>query len=460
MTLVVPFRLRKRAASAPVAAIWLACSDMRHLAAMCLNSRDAEWPEIYATANGFIVIADRAATQIVPRSIRLRRLAGQLYLPADAELIPSLHGQEAADFTRLHGLVFLPDGSALAFDRNRPLTIRDVLAPIKVCRDEWTPLPPRPIRAEQLHSIRYDGENEPQAILESGRPGNELRPLPKRANDSAPTRQLDASPKMAVLKKTDDQDDAELSESRDASKSMLGQLASAFRSAMTGLGRLLQNRGKNRPVSDDNAKKPSGREDAGTPAGRQIAARAAIGFAKAFAGLGRMLRVPGFVKTGASLAAWAIQRVPRLSAKVFDRQEAALREILRQLREGNIERALRRAPPAVSDSGKVLPIDGGWRLGWRDPRYSLRSVINGVGNVWWLGGRDVWNSLANEYRRLAREAIARGDYRRAAYLYGVLLRDIRLAADSLAAGGLHRDAAILYRDKLNDVRSAATLHFP
>src|SRR6185369_4093117 len=102
--------------------------------------------------------------QLVPRSIRLRRLAGQLYLPANAELMPSLHPEEAADFTRHHGLVFLPDGCALAFDRNRPLTIRNVLAPIKVCRDAWKPLPPRPIRAEQLHSIRYEGPNEPQVI--------------------------------------------------------------------------------------------------------------------------------------------------------------------------------------------------------------------------------------------------------------------------------------------------------
>src|SRR5207248_1924568 len=56
---------------------------------------------------------------------------------------------------------------------------------------------------------------------------------------------------------------------------------------------------------------------------------------------------------------------------------------------------------------------------------------------------------------IARDAAARGDHRRAAYVYGVLLRDLRLAADTLAAGGLHRDAAVLYRDRVNDPRAAA-----
>ncbi|HEY1186004.1 MAG TPA: hypothetical protein VGE74_00040, partial [Gemmata sp.] len=53
------------------------------------------------------------------------------------------------------------------------------------------------------------------------------------------------------------------------------------------------------------------------------------------------------------------------------------------------------------------------------------------------------------------EASARGDHRRAAYLYGVLLRDLRGAANALLAGGLFRDAALLLRDRLNDPRAAA-----
>ena len=58
---------------------------------------------------------------------------------------------------------------------------------------------------------------------------------------------------------------------------------------------------------------------------------------------------------------------------------------------------------------------------------------------------------------MAEEAVKRGDYRRAAYLLGVLLRDLRGAANVLKTGGRYRDAALLMRDRLNDpVGAAAT----
>src|SRR5205814_944312 len=81
-------------------------------------------------------------------------------------------------------------------------------------------------------------------------------------------------------------------------------------------------------------------------------------------------------------------------------------------------------------------VDAGSDLGRRDPQYSLAALLGdgGPASVW-LGGGDVWAELAAEYRRIARDAAARGDHRRAAYIYGVLLRDLRLAADTLAAGG-------------------------
>jgi hypothetical protein len=70
----------------------------------------------------------------------------------------------------------------------------------------------------------------------------------------------------------------------------------------------------------------------------------------------------------------------------------------------------------------------------------------------------VWGELAREYRRLAHEATARGDHRRAAYLYGVLLRDLRAAANALMAGGLFRDAALILRDKIGDEFAAASAY--
>jgi tetratricopeptide (TPR) repeat protein len=89
--------------------------------------------------------------------------------------------------------------------------------------------------------------------------------------------------------------------------------------------------------------------------------------------------------------------------------------------------------------------------------YSLGNILGGrrVPGAVWMGGLDVQNQLAAEYRKAAQAATAQGDFRRAAFIYGKLLRDYRQAADVLSRGGLHHDAAILYLDKLGDVLAAA-----
>ncbi|MEO2090282.1 MAG: hypothetical protein ABGY75_12380, partial [Gemmataceae bacterium] len=119
--------------------------------------------------------------------------------------------------------------------------------------------------------------------------------------------------------------------------------------------------------------------------------------------------------------------------------------------------ALRRAPTAVAAPDQRGTVAGGASLGDRDTRFSLADLLRGGGGAAsvWVGGGDVWGLLQAEYRRLAEEAVKRGDYRRAAYLCGVLLRDLRSAANVLKTGGLYRDAALLLRDKLNDPAGAA-----
>ena len=68
---------------------------------------------------------------------------------------------------------------------------------------------------------------------------------------------------------------------------------------------------------------------------------------------------------------------------------------------------------------------------------------------------DLIEVLAQEYRKAAQRAAEQGDFRRAAYIYGFLLRDDRKAAGVLQRGGLHHDAAMLYLKKLNDLAAAA-----
>jgi hypothetical protein len=63
--------------------------------------------------------------------------------------------------------------------------------------------------------------------------------------------------------------------------------------------------------------------------------------------------------------------------------------------------------------------------------------------------------LTIEYRKAAEQAAQKGDYRRAAFIYGKLLRDYRQAANVLQQGGLHHDAAILFLTKVGDQLAAA-----
>ena len=179
-------------------------------------------------------------------------------------------------------------------------------------------------------------------------------------------------------------------------------------------------------------------------------------FSQFLIGLASLLRIPGLARLAGNMARCAVEAIPRLSEKVLGDQEAALRELLRQLRSGDIEKALRRAPVAVADPDRpAREISTNANLGRRDPRYSLRDLIKSNATSIWLGGGNAWEELAQEYRKLARDAISRGDFRRAAYLHGVLLRDLRSAANALVAGGLYRDAGILFRDRLKDLTAAA-----
>ncbi len=386
----VPFRLVRRTASEPVAdAYLLFASSPARLAAACTGS--GELPAVHTIRGGFLLVPPAAKSRAIPGSIRLRRLAGDLFIPVDSDLLPALLPDEAASLTRDRGLIVLPGGAVHAFDATAPLTVARWLAPMEVRRAEWRPFPQRPDFPDTLTVIE--------------------RPAP---------------PVIAIVE-------------------LLGAGAPDGVQPLPGPGE-----GASEAVPDD-ARPPSGSFLGRTAAGTGLAV---AGF---LAWLGRQFGAAGLARRGGDLARRALERVPRLSERLLGEQEAALREVLRQLQSGDVEKGLRRAPTAVPDPDRPARVGTDARLAPRDPRYSLRDLIGSGGNAGaiWLGGGDVWAELAREYRRLAAEATARGDHRRAAYLYGVLLRDLRTAANALMSGGLYRDAALLFRDRLNDPRAAA-----
>ena len=137
---------------------------------------------------------------------------------------------------------------------------------------------------------------------------------------------------------------------------------------------------------------------------------------------------------------------------------ALLTKLVREFREGDPALALRRAVPITDPDLPVAPTTVR-ELPWSRAVYSLRDLLHrprrGEATAVLPAQTSLVRALAREYRKAAEDAVGRGDFRRAAYIYGVLLHDDRMAATALERGGLNHDAATLYLKKLNDPAAAA-----
>jgi tetratricopeptide (TPR) repeat protein len=332
-------------------------------------------PAAYAVADGYLVQLSRPIERVIGGALRLRRLADHLYLPADADLVPALLPEEAADMGRRRGLVFLPGGRVLEFDPAKPVPIAGLMGARELRRDAWQPLPePEPL-ADRLTEITLQQPDIPPDDLLA--PGGE------------------------------------------------------------GIG------------TED--PRP---EDAGTP--RRALGKTMIGMGKIAAWLGTKLGLKGLGALGKRWMEAGIHMAPRLAESLLGKQEASLRDLLDAFRRGDIEKALRRALPLGGDERGAMPTTGA-RLPFHNLLYSLNNLLGAAGGRAgvWLTRDNVFHELEREYRKQAELAAQRGDYRRAAFIYGKLLRDFRSAAAVLAKGGLHRDAAIIYLKRLDDPLAAA-----
>jgi tetratricopeptide (TPR) repeat protein len=350
--------------------------DVSRLLDLCAVVGSAPLPDIYHVADGFLLKVHQPTEAVYPGAIRLRGLADNLLVPADAELVPALHDDEARGLVRARGLVFLPGGRVLAFAPQERLPLSAMIQLGGLRRRAWQSFPepmPLPDRIRQFALVvPHPPADE---ILEEG--GADIGTEDPRPDDSS------------------------------------------LPSKVLGHGGVLAGKG--------------------------------------MMGLGKLFGSKKLADYGANLIKKSLAMAPRVSEAVFGRQEAALRALLREFREGSLERALRRALPmgGVRDRGSVP--SGGFRLPFHNLIYSLRNILgssSGPAQVW-LGGRDVQAELVAEYRKAAERAAAAGDYRRAAYIYGRLLADYRAAATVLQQGGLCHDAAVILLEKVGDVAAAA-----
>jgi hypothetical protein len=373
----VAYRLRRADRAYPTAALLLLSDRPADLLAFLARLGADPWPVVYAVPGGFLVKPPRPGAGAHAPAVRLRALADKLYLPADAELEPTLLPDEAVGLARSRGIVFLPGGRVLGFRVDARLTPAELLSAPRLPGRAWEPLPARAARAEQLRAVLLN------------RPGEAVDQIVDRGGE--------------------------------------------------GVG------------GEDPLPEPPG------PAAN-VAGHAAAALGRGLLALANVLRWRGLARLAAGLIGSALSRVPRISESLLGKQEAALRALLREFREGNLERALRRALP-LGDPGSprgAVPLQSA-ELPRHSGRFSLADLLaDGRGRVGtWFGGGNVAHLLAQEYRKAAAAAAARGDHRRAAFIYGKLLRDYRMAAAALERGGLHHDAAIIYLEKVKDHRAAA-----
>lgn len=127
---------------------------------------------------------------------------------------------------------------------------------------------------------------------------------------------------------------------------------------------------------------------------------------------------------------------------------------LMNLFEDDPNEALKYAIPLASIYENRGVDTGGGFLQRSDALFNLRGLGGGkVVSTWNVGDR--YNDLRQKYLLAAEEALRRGNFKRAAYVYAHLLGDYRSAANALKKGKLYREAAALYLEHLKDKRAAA-----
>ncbi len=400
MTIRVPLRLRRRSGALAASALYLPSRDSRGLFAVCGRIDLDPSGRVFALDEGFLLLLERPGMQAVPGAIRLRKLTEGLYLPADAELVPALLADEAAGVVRDRGLVFLHGGRVLEFDRGAAIEPSSLLEARARPRRPWCSLPAPEGPAERLEQIVLE--------MPDADPDEIYREIRKEMNRRQP--RPGSSP-------TDESESKEKAGDRDGNAA--GEELESETRDTAGAG------------TDD-----SDRGRAGNP--RKLTA-------------GGVLRPLG-------------EAISAMREKIkweWVDHSALLKKLVREFREGDKALALRRAIPLMrpeETSMRWIPVRANW-LPWSRAVYSLAELLGrparGGAVPVRLARDEVIRELMEEYRKAAEEAVRQGDFRRAAYIYGILLQDDRMAAGALERAGLHHDAAIIYANKLNDRAAAA-----
>lgn len=167
----IPFRLAPMATREPAAAVLVPGPRAADVVDLVVRLELEALPDVFATADGFLVKLPRPLESPLAGVVRLRALAENLFLPVDADLIPPLLPDEAIGLTRSRGLVFLPGLRVLEFAAEAPLTWSALLRPTNLQKPAWRDLPEPPTLADELIEVTSGTPPTVSAILESGGQG-------------------------------------------------------------------------------------------------------------------------------------------------------------------------------------------------------------------------------------------------------------------------------------------------
>jgi tetratricopeptide (TPR) repeat protein len=402
MTFRVTFRLRRSARAGPVAALLIPTRDPTVLLHVCAQCRLQPQGRVFDVAGGYLLETEQATCPPLTRATRLRALAEGFYLPVDAELIPALLDDELSGLVRDWGLVLLQGDRALFFDRHAPVPLTDLLASRARPPRAWTSLPEPRRLAERLTQVALVLPESPPEALYRAYQKDLLRQKPPAGPSRGTSGSIEHEANFTVATPA-------TADTREGSFSQTTEHAGTWR--------------------------------------RSPAARLK-GLMQTLSGV--------FIKSGHALA--GLQE--RAQWEWID-HSALLRRLVREFREGDSEKALRRAIPIRGPDEPAVPTRAEW-LPVRRAIYNLYDALRRPSPSETRGvlpaQANVVRDLEREYRKAADRALRTGDFRRAAYIFGMLLRDDRMAANALQRGGLHRDAALLYLKKVGD-RSASARAF-
>ncbi|MBI5368427.1 MAG: hypothetical protein HZA54_15430, partial [Planctomycetes bacterium] len=149
-----------------------------------------------------------------------------------------------------------------------------------------------------------------------------------------------------------------------------------------------------------------------------------------------------------------------LRAALRDRHAAMMDRLLGAFARGDLDLALRHSIPInddfVDDLRGPRRLATNWRLPDNLVDFTLGLLNRRAGAVIPTAGLEGQvMSLVAAYHRAAQAMEARGEARKAAFVYAHLLHDFQRAADVLARHGYAREAAAVYLEKLGNRRAAA-----